>query len=68
VSHEATRPRPLQDRVVIVTGASRRIAIGAAIARRAVADGASVLLHPVKDYSGANETYEGGEDMEMGGH
>jgi len=31
--------------VVVVTGASRRIAIGAAIARRAVADGASVLLH-----------------------
>jgi 3-oxoacyl-[acyl-carrier protein] reductase len=36
---------PLHERVVIVTGASRRIAIGAAIARRAVADGASVLLH-----------------------
>ena len=36
---------PLQGRVVLVTGASRRIAIGAAIARRAVADGASVMLH-----------------------
>ncbi|GAB3602425.1 SDR family oxidoreductase [Kineococcus gypseus] len=36
---------PLHGRVVIVTGASRRIAIGAALARRAVADGASVLLH-----------------------
>ncbi|MEZ0164212.1 SDR family oxidoreductase [Kineococcus sp. LSe6-4] len=35
----------LHDRVVIVTGASRRIAIGAAFARRAVADGAAVLLH-----------------------
>jgi 3-oxoacyl-[acyl-carrier protein] reductase len=35
----------LQNRVVIVTGASRRIAIGAAIARRAVAEGAAVLLH-----------------------
>lgn len=35
----------LTDRVVIVTGASRRIAIGAAIARRVVAEGASVLLH-----------------------
>jgi 3-oxoacyl-[acyl-carrier protein] reductase len=34
----------LRNRVVIVTGASRRVAIGAAIARRAVADGASVLL------------------------
>ncbi len=30
---------------MLVTGASRRIAIGAAIARRAVADGARVLLH-----------------------
>jgi 3-oxoacyl-[acyl-carrier protein] reductase len=36
---------PLQGRVVIVTGASRRVAIGAAIARRVVADGAAVLLH-----------------------
>jgi 3-oxoacyl-[acyl-carrier protein] reductase len=36
---------PLHERVVIVTGASRRVAIGAAVARRAVADGASVLLH-----------------------
>jgi 3-oxoacyl-[acyl-carrier protein] reductase len=35
----------LKARVVIVTGASRRIAIGAAIARRVVADGAAVLLH-----------------------
>ncbi|TDC78678.1 SDR family oxidoreductase [Micromonospora sp. KC606] len=35
----------LQGRVLIVTGASRRIAIGAAIARRAVAEGAAVLLH-----------------------
>jgi 3-oxoacyl-[acyl-carrier protein] reductase len=36
---------PLEGRVAVVTGASRRIAIGAAIARRLVADGASVLLH-----------------------
>jgi 3-oxoacyl-[acyl-carrier protein] reductase len=35
----------LKNRVVIVTGASRRVAIGAAIARRLVADGAAVLLH-----------------------
>jgi 3-oxoacyl-[acyl-carrier protein] reductase len=39
-------PTPsLLDRVVIVTGASRRIAIGAGIARRLVADGAAVLVH-----------------------
>ena len=35
----------LDDRVVIVTGASRRIAIGAAIARRVVAEGGAVVLH-----------------------
>lgn len=35
----------LAGRVVLVTGASRRVAIGAAIARRAVADGAKVFLH-----------------------
>ena len=35
----------LRGRVVLVTGASRRIAIGAAIARRVAADGAAVLLH-----------------------
>ncbi|NIZ93470.1 SDR family oxidoreductase [Kineococcus rubinsiae] len=40
-----TASPPLAGRVVVVTGASRRIAIGAAIARRAVADGAAVLLH-----------------------
>jgi len=39
-------PQPsLAGRVVVVTGASRRIAIGAAIARRVAADGASVMLH-----------------------
>lgn len=32
-------------RVALVTGASRRIAIGAAIARRLAADGAAVMLH-----------------------
>jgi 3-oxoacyl-[acyl-carrier protein] reductase len=36
---------PLDGRVVIVTGASRRVAIGAAIARRVVADGGAVLVH-----------------------
>lgn len=35
----------LENRVVVVTGASRRQAIGAAIARRVAAEGAAVLLH-----------------------
>jgi len=37
--------RPLDGRVALVTGASRRVAIGAAIARRLVTDGAAVVLH-----------------------
>ncbi len=37
--------KPLTGRVALVTGASRRIAIGAAIVRRLVADGAAVLVH-----------------------
>jgi 3-oxoacyl-[acyl-carrier protein] reductase len=36
---------PLAGRVAVVTGASRRRAIGAAVARRLAADGAAVLLH-----------------------
>ncbi len=36
---------PLSGRVALVTGASRRSAIGAAIVRRLVADGAAVLVH-----------------------
>jgi 3-oxoacyl-[acyl-carrier protein] reductase len=37
--------RPLDGRVALITGASRRVAIGAGIARRLVADGATVMLH-----------------------
>jgi len=37
--------RALTGRVVVVTGVSRRIAIGAAVVRRLVADGAAVLMH-----------------------
>ncbi|MEU8242220.1 SDR family oxidoreductase [Actinoplanes missouriensis] len=40
----------LKDRVVIVTGASRRIAIGAAVARRLAADGAAVVVHSWAPY------------------
>lgn len=36
---------PLEGRVVLVTGASRRVAIGAGVTRRMVADGAAVLMH-----------------------
>ena len=36
---------PLEGRVALVTGVGRRIAIGAAIARRLAADGAAVMVH-----------------------
>src|SRR6478609_8828870 len=36
---------PLHGRTALVTGVSRRIAIGAAVARRLAADGAAVVLH-----------------------
>jgi 3-oxoacyl-[acyl-carrier protein] reductase len=56
----------LGGRVVIVTGASRGIAIGATIARRLVAQGAAVLLHSWVPYDaeqpwGAGE--QGPEDL-----
>lgn len=68
--------RALEGRVVVVTGASRRIGIGAALARRAVADGAAVLLHswspydaeqPWGDDAGGVEALLG-ELREAGGH
>ncbi len=40
-----TTNRPLTGRVALVTGASRRVAIGQAVVRRLVADGAAVLVH-----------------------
>lgn len=42
--------RPLAGRVAVVTGVGRRRAIGAAVARRLAADGASVLLHSWSPY------------------
>ncbi|MGA8116569.1 MAG: SDR family oxidoreductase [Actinocatenispora sp.] len=41
---------PLTGRVAVVTGASRRRAIGAAVARRLAADGASVYVHSWSSY------------------
>jgi 3-oxoacyl-[acyl-carrier protein] reductase len=41
---------PLAGRVAVVTGASRRRAIGAAVARRLAADGASVFLQSWSPY------------------
>lgn len=40
-----TTARPLEGRVALITGVSRRIAIGAAVTRRLSADGAAVMLH-----------------------
>jgi 3-oxoacyl-[acyl-carrier protein] reductase len=40
-----TTSLPLEGRVALVTGVGRRIAIGAAIARRLAADGAAVFVH-----------------------
>jgi 3-oxoacyl-[acyl-carrier protein] reductase len=50
---------PLAGRVALVTGASRRIAIGAAVARRLSADGAAVLVH---GWSPADAEQEWGAD------
>lgn len=40
-----TSGKHLEGRVVLVTGVSRRVAIGAGVARRLVADGAAVVVH-----------------------
>ena len=45
----------LEGRVAIVTGGSRRRAIGAAVARRLVADGASVLVQSWSPYDASTE-------------
>lgn len=42
--------RPLAGRVALVTGVSRRVGIGFAIAQRLLADGASVLVHSWADH------------------
>ena len=45
-----TDTKPLAGRVAVVTGGSRRQAIGAAVARRLAGDGASVYLHSWSPY------------------
>jgi 3-oxoacyl-[acyl-carrier protein] reductase len=47
---EEAMGKPLAGRVAVVTGASRRRAIGAAIARRLADDGAAVLVHSWSRY------------------
>lgn len=46
---------PLSGRVALVTGASRRQAIGAAVARRLAADGANVFVHSWSPYDADRE-------------
>jgi 3-oxoacyl-[acyl-carrier protein] reductase len=43
-------PRPLEGRVALITGASRRAGIGHAIARRLARDGAQIALHGWRQY------------------
>ncbi|MDP8976986.1 MAG: SDR family oxidoreductase [Actinomycetota bacterium] len=52
--------RPLAGRVALVTGASRRGAIGAAIARRLAGDGARIVLHTWSPHDAAQPW---GEDV-----
>ena len=68
-----TPPAPLAGRVALVTGASRRTAIGAALVRRLVADGAAVLVHSwaaadgeLADLGGAEQLVD--ELRATGGH
>ena len=55
-------PGPLAGRVALVTGASRRTAIGAAVVRRLVVDGAAVVLHAWAPADGARAD-PGGTDQ-----
>lgn len=64
-------PAALAGRVALVTGASRRSAIGAAVVRRLVADGAAVLVHSWAAADGDRADPEGAErlveEMRAGG-
>ena len=54
---------PLAGRVALVTGASRRFAIGAAIVCRLVADGATVLVHSWAPADGERSDPGGAEQL-----
>lgn len=54
---------PLTGRVALVTGASRRTAIGAAVVRRLVADGAAVLVHAWAPADGVRSDPHGAERL-----
>lgn len=56
-------PPPLAGRVALVTGASRRTAIGAAVVRRLVADGAAVVLHSWEPADGERVDAGGAEQL-----
>lgn len=58
-----TPPAPLAGRVALVTGASRRTAIGAAIVRRLVADGAAVVVHSWAAADGDRADPGGAEEL-----
>lgn len=58
-----TSPDPLAGRVALVTGASRRSAIGAALVRRLVADGAAVLVHSWSLADGPRVDPDGAEQL-----
>jgi len=58
-----TAPAPLAGRVALVTGASRRSAIGAAIVRRLAADGAAVLVHSYAAADGDRPDPGGAEQL-----
>ncbi len=57
-----TPPTSLSGRVALVTGASLRFAIGAAIVRRLVTDGAAVLVHSWSHADAGARTDPGGAD------
>ncbi|WP_375429785.1 SDR family oxidoreductase [uncultured Friedmanniella sp.] len=58
-----TSPAPLAGRVALVTGASRRSAIGAAVVHRLVADRAAVLVHSWAPADGERSDPGGAEKL-----